>query len=1258
MVNHFDVSGKELMGTWFSKLSIRMSVQFSIYLMVFVPLSATTQVWTPVNGLPSSAGLKAVHFINPLTGWVSGENGTVMKTSDGGNNWALLSTNTTQTLRGIYFFDISNGWACGDQGTVIATNDGGNSWHAQVSGTTNQLNGVEFVSATTGWIVGMNNQLLKTTNGGAGWTPQPNQGGAMWGLSMLSATNGWSAGDFNSIQGSPKLLKTTNGSTWITYYNSGINTFNTLSDIHFTDANNGWIVGTSGNIRHTADAGASTWQAQFSGTAYELLSVDFINPMVGYVCGRQGIILSTTNGGVSWAAQYSGYSSGTLWEIDMIDASTGFAAGDFGVLKYTVSAPAQPVVLLQPNGGEIFQFGTKRFIIWQVQAGISNLRLEYSIDGGNNWLLVVASTPASAGSYAWNIPNNPSVNCLVRASNAANTAINDISASAFYIMNSPTGIDYSVLTEATAANNPPKITVSWQYDLNALTYLVDRKLPAESAWTNLATLNGSTLTYEDNNVTLGIIYEYRITKSTPLVVAYGYVYSGIEIPAPDSRGTVLVAVDNTFSAYLDNELELLTADLAGDGWKVVRQDFPHSSTDVTVKNWVVSHYNLPSSDVKALLIIGHFAIPYSGNFAPDGHAERIGAQPADVFYADVDGVWTDFTVTTNNTGTIFTPNVPGDGKWDQSTIPSPAELQVGRIDMYNMTGFALSEGALLAQYLNKNHAFRHKSMNPLPKALINTHFDNSVPSTSAVAWRSFSPMIGYGNIEQMNTNGCTGNNSCSAFIDALENSSYLWAYMAGGGSDTSCGGTVFTSSQCISRNIHTVFMQLYGSYFVEWAKGGLPLPNNLLRAPLANNGMALATCWTGGGPRWYFHQMGLGETIGFSTRQSQNNTTIYDPGNNQLLGGVHMVLMGDPTLRLHMVSPVSNLTLSPVAEGLKLDWTASPDNSIMGYNIYRSDAVTGTFIRLNATPVPSVTYTDNTPNVAGNNVYMVRAVKFEVSSSGSYFNMSTGIFADQAALPAGAGPISGLSTVCQGQNSVTYTVPVIPNAVSYLWTLPAGVTGASSSNSITIDYGITAVSGNITVKGVNQAGNGIASALQITIIQIPVTYAIAGTISETECYNAVQTITVAGDGTLFLVQAGGEAFMTAGQNINFMPGTVVEPGGYMWGTIASPCSNCVSPLVLSPISVNLAMPDRHDLQFFKIYPNPTTGNFMVRSVGSFTCDNVKVEVYGLFGDMILSEVFYGKSEHEFSLSGWPAGVYCIRVMQGTNMQSMKIIKIN
>ena len=97
-----------------------------------------------------------------------------------------------------------------------------------------------------------------------------------------------------------------------------------------------------------------------------------------------------------------------------------------------------------------------------------------------------------------------------------------------------------------------------------------------------------------------------------------------------------------------------------------------------------------------------------------------------------------------------------------------------------------------------------------------------------------------------------------------------------------------------------------------------------------------------------------------------------------------------------------------------------------------------------------------------------------------------------ASLPSAAGSISGLQTVCQGQNSVIYSVPAIDNATSYIWTLPTGITGSSSTNTITANYSRTFTSGSITVKGHNQWGDGTSSALAVTANLLP---ADAGTIT-------------------------------------------------------------------------------------------------------------------------------------------------------------------
>jgi hypothetical protein len=89
------------------------------------------------------------------------------------------------------------------------------------------------------------------------------------------------------------------------------------------------------------------------------------------------------------------------------------------------------------------------------------------------------------------------------------------------------------------------------------------------------------------------------------------------------------------------------------------------------------------------------------------------------------------------------------------------------------------------------------------------------------------------------------------------------------------------------------------------------------------------------------------------------------------------------------------------------------------------------------------------------------------------------------AMPATAGTIAGKSSVSQGQNNVTYTVPTISNATTYVWSLPTGATGTSTTNSITVSFAKTATSGTISVFGRNANGDGVASALYVTVNATP-----------------------------------------------------------------------------------------------------------------------------------------------------------------------------
>ncbi len=90
------------------------------------------------------------------------------------------------------------------------------------------------------------------------------------------------------------------------------------------------------------------------------------------------------------------------------------------------------LIVLSPNGGEFFQTGWSRNITWQSEL-VTNLKLEYSSNGGVTWQTIIASTAAASSSYTWTLPGTVSSQYLVRISDVSDGSINDTSAGSFTV---------------------------------------------------------------------------------------------------------------------------------------------------------------------------------------------------------------------------------------------------------------------------------------------------------------------------------------------------------------------------------------------------------------------------------------------------------------------------------------------------------------------------------------------------------------------------------------------------------------------------------------------------------------------------------------------------------------------------------------------------------------------------------------------------------------------------------------------------------
>jgi len=573
------------------------------------------------------------------------------------------------------------------------------------------------------------------------------------------------------------------------------------------------------------------------------------------------------------------------------------------------------------------------------------------------------------------------------------------------------GLNKSILLSAAIQNDPAQITIQWQPVNGATSFKIYRKVKNSNQWgfPVASNLPGNTLSWIDQTVETGVAYEYRI-NCTGTVAGSGYILTGIELPEVIDRGKVILVYDTISTYGLESEIARWKNDVIGDGFQVISIPVNQSDAIIAVKEKIRNIYLTDPENTKTLFLLGRVPVPYSGVIVPDGHTpDHYGAWPADGYYAELTSNWTDNSANITGASSERNRNVPGDGKFDQSTFPSDLELAVGRVDMHNLPAFTADETALLKKYLDKNHAFRNKLFTVENRALVDDEFTGYAEGFSAAGWRNFSSLCG---VDQV---------FAGDYLSTLKMENYLWSYGCGAGNFQNCSGVIGTPGFA-QDSVLGVFTMLFGSYFGDWDN----LENNLLRAALAS-GNVLTNCWAGR-PYWYFHHMGMGENIGYSAWVSMNNSVLYDFNNNQR--GVHMALMGDPTLRAHPVGPVDEFWAGAEDGYVTLGWTA-PQADVEGFHIFRKAEDEAVFMKINTELVGKENiYIDSCLTKPGIYTYMVRTVVLEKTNSGSYYNMGTGAY--RSVDVTTTKPLLVSFTVEQDEYKVNFTNQSV-HADTYLW---------------------------------------------------------------------------------------------------------------------------------------------------------------------------------------------------------------------------------
>jgi hypothetical protein len=228
---------------------------------------------------------------------------------------------------------------------------------------------------------------------------------------------------------------------------------------------------------------------------------------------------------------------------------------------------------------------------------------------------------------------------------------------------------------------------------------------------------------------------------------------------------------------------------------------------------------------------------------------------------------------------------------------------------------------------------------------------------------------------------------------------------------------------------------------------------------------------------------------------------------------------------------------------------------------------------------------------------------------------------------------------------------------------PSLVTGFDTTN---ISLNVTGLTANTTyhfrARGTTPAGLIVFGEDNTftTLSGLPENTTVTGTVTGImdTCYNASNTITVAGGNTSFTVLTGGTATLIAGVNIVFLPGTTVLEGGYLHGYISTG-TYCGAVAPTMPASA-IGEPEKLSVtehSFFNLYPNPTSGNFTLVQKGEKVYGNVKVEVFNINGVKVLNETMIGEKQHDFRLFDMPVGIYFVKVVADGYVETMKLVKI-
>jgi Secretion system C-terminal sorting domain/Photosynthesis system II assembly factor YCF48 len=206
--------------------------------------------------------------------------------------WVQQVSGTTQNLNDIFCVTEDLVFAVGDNGTILKTIDGGANWVQKTSGTMENLIKIQFANNNVGYVSSSFGSLYKTVDGGNNWNVCNVNN--VFDFSIINENI------FYCVNDNAELYKTTNGGL-----NFLIITSPQLTNIQFLSELIGFASGLGG-LHKTIDGGTTWFSIGCVSTNVGKSAYYFVNENNGFKkCSND--LLKTTNGGVNFTVIDNSY---------------------------------------------------------------------------------------------------------------------------------------------------------------------------------------------------------------------------------------------------------------------------------------------------------------------------------------------------------------------------------------------------------------------------------------------------------------------------------------------------------------------------------------------------------------------------------------------------------------------------------------------------------------------------------------------------------------------------------------------------------------------------------------------------------------------------------------------------------------------------------------------------------------------------------------------------------------------------------------